>query len=175
MKIAVLSDSLTIPTGYKNQMSQLVQYLRSKGHEIFYMANGYVGADMEGLKLDGGEQYDFKIYGHNTINPYFKETMSKIIRDNKVDRFIVLLDTFMLYPWFLNIDTSPAKTFFWFPSDGGGGLPKGCDSILRKIDTPVAMAKFGQKQVKDYHNLNVEHIPHGLNTEEFKPVSEEKK
>ncbi len=46
---------------------------------------------------------------------------------------------------FMNIDTSPAKTFFYFPSDGGGGLPIGCEAILKKINVPIAMAKFGQK------------------------------
>jgi glycosyltransferase involved in cell wall biosynthesis len=78
----------------------------------------------------------------------------------------------MLFPWFLNIDTSPAKTFFWFPSDGGGGLPKGCEAILKKIDVPVAMSQFGQKQVKDYHNLEVAHIPHGVDYKAFYPLEE---
>lgn len=98
--------------------------------------------------------------------------MSQKLKDINADRFIILLDTFMLYPWFMNIDTSPAKTFFWFPSDGGGGLPKDCDKILRKINQPVAMAEFGQKQVKDYHNMDVAHIPHGVDSKSFYPIPE---
>ncbi len=132
------------------------------------MMNGYMGSDIENLKLKGGEEFNFKMYGHSTANPYFNQTMSKIIKECKADRFLILLDTFMLYQSnFLNIDTSPAKTFFWYPSDGGGGLPKACESVLQKIDVPVAMAEFGQKQVKDYHNLDVAHIPHGIDSKSF--------
>lgn len=170
MRIAILSDSITIKTGYRNQAMQLVRHLEKAGHEIIYLANGYMGSDIESIKLKGEPSFDFKIYGHGHNNPYFANTMSQILKKENIDRFIVLLDTFMLYPWFTKLDLSPSKTFFWFPSDGGGGLPKGCESILKKIDVPVAMAKFGQKQVKDYHNLNVEHIPHGVDPKEFYPL-----
>lgn len=175
MKIVVLSDSVTICTGYRNQMTQLVRHLEKQGHEIFYMANGYTGSDIESLTLKGGEKFDYKIYGHSHTDQYFNQTMSKRLKEINADRFIILLDTFMLYPWFLNIDTAPAKTFFWFPSDGGGGLPKGCESILKKIDCPVAMAEFGAKQVKDYHNLDVKHIPHGVDSKAFYPLEKSEK
>lgn len=173
MKIAILSDSPTLCTGYRNQATQLCRHLEKQGHEIFYMANGYVGSDIENIKLKGGEEFDYNIYGHGHSDQYFNQTMSRRLKELNIDRFIILLDTFMLYPWFLNIDTSPAKTFFWFPSDGGGGLPKGCEAILKKIDQPVAMAEFGQKQVKDYHNLDVAHIPHGLDSKSFYPLEKE--
>lgn len=172
MKIAILSDSPTLSTGYRNQSTQLARHLEKAGHEIIYMANGYMGSDIESIKLVGGEEFNYKIYGHGHNNPYFANTMSQIIKKHQIDRFIILLDTFMLYPWFVNLDLSPAKTFFYFPSDGGGGLPKGCEAILNKIDCPVAMAKFGQKQVKDYHNLDVAHIPHGVDSSAFYPLEE---
>lgn len=152
-----------------------MKHLQKKGHEIHYLANAYSGSTIEHVKLEGGEEFKFKIYGHGPTNPYFNQTMNQIIKKIMPDRFIILLDTFMLFPWFLNIDTSPAKTFFWYPSDGGGGMPKGCESILRKIDVPVAMSEFGRKQVKDYYNIISEHIPHGVNTKEFYPLPEEEK
>jgi len=102
--------------------------------------------------------------------------MSTILKKVKADRFIILLDTFMLYQSnFLNIDTSPAKTFFWYPTDGGGGLPKNCENILKKIDVSVSMSEFGQKQVKDYHNIKTEHIPHGVDSKAFYPLSPEER
>lgn len=178
MRIAILSDSPTIPTGYAGQAKKLAKYLQSKGHQIFYLGNAYQGSNINNLELEGGEKFNFKIFGHGFSDQYFRNSMSRILKENKIDRFIILLDTFMLHgndAWFLNIDTAPAKTFFWFPSDGGGGLPKGCERILQKIDIPVAMSKFGQKQVKDYHNINTLHIPHGVNTKEFFPLSQEEK
>lgn len=150
-----------------NQAKLLCAHLKKKGHEIHFLANAYLGCDTDYVKLSDGTIFDYKIYGHATNNPYFSATMDYMMKTLKPDRFIILLDTFMLHPWFLNVDTSPAKTFFWFPSDGGGGLPVGCDQILRKIDQPVAMAKFGQKQVKDYHGLEVAHIPHGCEPERY--------
>jgi glycosyltransferase involved in cell wall biosynthesis len=50
-------------------------------------------------------------------------------------------------------------------------MPKGCEQVLKKVDCPVAMAKFGQKQVKDYYGIDSTHIPHGINTDIFKPLS----
>jgi len=162
--------------GYRNQSTQLARYLIKQGHSITYMGNGYMGSDIDSLKLSGGEEFNYKIYGHGASNPYFNQTMSKIIKDCKADRFLILLDTFMLYSSnFLNVDTSPAKTFFWFPSDGGGGLPKGCEAVLKKIDVPVAMSEFGQKQVKDYHNLNTKFIPHGVDSKAFYPLEEKER
>jgi len=173
MKIAVMSDSPTLPTGYRNQMVQIVRHLKSKGHEIMYLANGYMGSDIEKLTLKGGESFDYPIFGHDQHNGYFNRTMSKKLKEFGADRFLILLDTFMLYPWFLNINTSPAKTFFYFPSDGGGGLPKDCIKILDKIDQPIAMAEFGQKQVKDYYNKDVMHIPHCVDSKSFYPLNNE--
>lgn len=175
MRIAILSDSVTIPTGYRNQASQLAKYLQSKGHEIFYLANAYAGSNIDSLKLEGGEEFNFKIFGHQMQDQYFHMTMSYLLKKYKIDRFIILLDTFMLYPWFLNVDTSPAKTFFWFPTDGGGGLPDDCQKILQKINQPVAMSRFGQKQVKDYYNLNSAFIPHGVNSDSFYPLSDQER
>ena len=177
MKIVILSDSPFIPTGYRNQALQLAQYLTKKGHEIHYLANAYMGMQLNKATLFDGTEINFKMYGE-LQHSYFKDTMSPIIKQVMADRFIILLDTFMLHGgdgWFLNVDTSPAKTFMWFPTDGGGGLPAGCINILRKIDQPVAMAKFGQKQVKDYHDLDVVHIPHGVNTKLFYRMKDEEK
>ncbi len=112
------------------------------------------------------------------VHDYFKGTMTQYIREIKPDYFIILLDTFMLHggdAWFLKVDTAPTKTFFWFPSDGGGGLPIGCEHILRKVDCPVAMAEFGQKQCNDFYQLKTEHIPHGVDPDRFYPLEEQKR
>jgi len=173
--IVILSDSPTIPTGYRNQSVQLAQHLHKNGWEVHFLANGYMGSDIEHLILKGGEEFNYKIYGHGQSDQYFNKTMSRRLKELNADVFLVLLDTFMLYPWFLNVDTSPAKTIFYYPSDGGGGLPKGCEAILNKIDQPVSMARFGQKQVKDYYGIDVRHIPHCVDSKSFYPLEKEEK
>lgn len=171
--LTILSDGPHLPTGYSNQAKQLVQYLEDR-YEIHWLANGYNGATLDGIKLDDGTQLKCKIYG--TMQPdYFRNQISQHMKETKTDIFIILLDTFMLYPWLADVDLSPAKSFFWFPSDGGGGIPKGCESILKKIDVPVAMAEFGQKQVGDYYQIKAKHIPHGCDTKRFYPLPEEER
>lgn len=175
MRITILSDSPTFPTGYSNQARLLCKYLRSKGHEIHYLANGLQGSTLRYAELSDGTKLDYNIYGNPGRNPYFQDYISHHLKEVRSDAFIILLDTFMLYGsngWFNQVDTSPAQTFFWFPTDGGGGMPVGCDSILRKVDVPVAMAEFGKKQVKDYHNINSECIPHGTEPDRFYRLSD---
>ena len=80
MKICVLSDSVTIPTGYRNQMTKIVRHLQSKGHEILYLANGYMGADIDKLTLKGGEEFNYPIRGHDGNDQYFNRTMSQRLK-----------------------------------------------------------------------------------------------
>jgi len=174
-KIAILSDSPFLPTGYSHQAKLLAKHLTDIGHDTHFFANAYNGATIKYTKLEDGTIFDYKIYGEMTQS-YFANSMRQLLNEIQPDKFIILLDTFMLFQsGFMNQDTSPAKTFFWFPSDGGGGMPKDCENILKKVDCPVAMAKFGQKQVKDYYNLDVKHIPHGIETDRYYPLPADQK
>lgn len=172
--ITILSDSFFLPTGYRNQALQLAQYLHKKGYKIHVLMNAYNGMTLKNATLLDGTELPFEMHGEIT-HSYFQNTMSQHLKETKSERFFILLDTFMLFPWFLNIDTSPAKTLFWFPTDGGGGMPKGCEMILKKVDKPIAMSRFGQKQVKDYYGIDTIHIPHGLNTSRFYRIPEEQR
>jgi glycosyltransferase involved in cell wall biosynthesis len=73
---------------------------------------------------------------------------------------------------FQNVNFAPAKSLFYFPSDGGGGLPQYCEQILKHFNIPVAMAEFGQKQSKEYHNINSEYIPHAVDVDLFRPIND---
>jgi glycosyltransferase involved in cell wall biosynthesis len=160
----------------------LLQYLTSKGHEIHFLANAYQGTTLKKATLKDGTEFNCHIYGMGK-QPYFADIMSGHLKETNSDIFLILLDTFMLmqpggnlpFGWFLNIDTSPSRTFFWYPSDGGGGMPLNCDAVLKKVDYPVAMAKYGQKQVKDYYNLDTHHIPHGTEPDRFYPLPDEQR
>lgn len=180
--ITILSDSPTIPTGYRDQSTMLADYLVKQGHTVHFLGNGYQGSTMDKFKFIGETEHHFKLYGMSRA-PYFADIMSQHLKQTKSDYFIILLDTFMLFDgqgrmphgWFLNIDCSPAQTIFWFPSDGGGGMPIGCHQVLQKVEMPVAMAKFGQKQVKDYYNIDTLHIPHGTDANRFYKLPDEKR
>lgn len=182
MIITILSDSPFIPTGYSNQAKQLAEFLRSKGHTIHFLANAYQGCTLSKSVTEDGREFDFHIHGMGR-QPYFADKISEHLKKTNSDVFLILLDTFMLmqpagglpYEWFLNIDCSPAQTVFWYPSDGGAGMPKDCERILRKVEKAVAMARFGQKQVKDYYDLDTSHIPHGLDISKFYKLPDDKR
>ncbi len=174
-KILWLSDSPLTCTGYATISWNILNYLAEQGHECHYLGHNYIGQQIPpGLKFRDGTEYKFTLHGGST-KPYAQDILTQKIRQLKPDVFGILLDTFMLYPWFLNLDTAPAKTIMYFPSDGGGGLPLGCENILKKINCPVAMSKFGQKQVDDVHGLKTNYIPHAINTDDYFPFSKDEK
>jgi len=173
MRIAILTDSPFLPTGYSNAAKQLVQHLCKLGHEVHWLAHAYTGVTLDFVRFEDGTEFSCKIHGQNMGDMYFNQSLAIKLKELNIERFIILLDTFMLYPWYLNVDTSPAKTYFWYPSDGGAGLPKGCDAILKKMDVSVGMAKFAQKQVADYHGIKAEYIPLGLDPKRFYKLSDQ--
>jgi len=78
----------------------------------------------------------------------------------------------MTYPWIMELDLSPSKVIFYFPSDGGSGMPIDCERILRFVHCPVAMAMFGQKQVKDMYGLDTKYIPHAVDIKNYYSMSD---
>ena len=170
MKIAMLSDSVLTPTGYANVTLELLTRLQEKGHECFNLAHNYQGASIN-KTIANGKEITFTIIGAGN-QPYFKDRMKECIDKYKFDVIIILLDTFMIkenpynLSFYEQFDFTPCKTVFYYPSDGRN-FPFGCDKILRKVDLPVAMSKYGQAQVKELFNIDTKYIPHGVNFKNF--------
>ena len=175
-KILMLSDSPTTCTGYATIATNIMNGLADLGHDCHYQAHNYVGQTIPpGLTFEDGKKLNFTLYGTGK-EPYSKDVLIPRIRELKPDIFIVLLDTFMLYQHgFMALDFAPAKTIFYFPSDGEGGLPLRCDDILRKFNVPVAMAKFGQNQAQTLYNIKSEYIPHAIDPKVYFPLPKEER
>ena len=177
-KIGVLSDSPLICTGYSNQSTQIANILSAAGHDVIFFAHAYTGQMLvPPIKFEDGKTLNFKIIGGGR-EPYFKDLLQVYIKQFNLDVLFILLDTFMLFGndgWFLKMDLSPAKVIFYYPSDGGGGIPRDCQNILAKVDKPIAMAKYGQIQVKDMYGIDSGYIPHAIETDVFYPFSAEEK
>jgi len=175
MNILWLSDSPLCVTGYATISWNVCNKLVEAGHNVYYLGHNYVGQTLPpGVTFNDGIKLNFTIIGGSS-RPYAQDLIIPLIKKYKIDVFCILLDTFMTYPWLLNMDFSPAKTIFYFPSDGGGGLPLGCENILKKVNCPVAMAKFGQRQVKEYYNIDTKYIPHAIDINNYYPLSKEEK
>ena len=176
-KILMLSDSPTTCTGYATIATNIMNGLSELGHECHYQAHNYIGQTIPpGLTFEDGKKLNFTLYGTGK-EPYSKDVIIPRIRELKPDIFIVLLDTFMLYQHgFMNLDFAPAKTIFYFPSDGEDRLPLACENVLKKFNVPVAMAKFGQEQAIKIHKiLHTQYIPHAIDQKIYYPVAPEQK
>lgn len=175
MNILWLSDSPFTITGYATISRNICNKLAEAGHNVYFIGHNYVGQPLKpNLDFQQDEKFKFWVLG-GSAKPYAQDLLQAYIQKYNIDVFAILLDTFMLYPWILNIDFSPAKTIFYYPSDGGGGMPLGCENILKKVNCPVAMAKFGQRQVKEMYGMDTKYIPHAVNQKSYKPLSEEEK
>ena len=178
--LTILSDSPFLNTGYSDQSKKIAKYFSEKGWIVHWLANGYVGQPIKYAELKDGTKFNYTIWGQ-IGHQYFADTISTHLKETKSDILLVILDTFMLHGdpknpqngWFLNTDTSPAQVVFWYPSDGGGGMPVGCDLILKKCERAVAYSKFAQKQVKDYYNLDTPYIPLGTDPDRFYKLPDE--
>jgi len=173
-RILWLSDSPLTVTGFATISWNICNKLVEDGHEVFYIGHNYVGqAIPPGLVFDE-RKLNFTVLGGSS-KPYAQDLLIPYIKKYNIDVFGVLLDTFMMYPWFMGLDFAPAKTIFYYPSDGGGGMPLQCENILKKVNCPVSMSRFAKRQVKKVHGFDTKYIPHALNTDIFYPVSKEEK
>ena len=115
-----------------------------KDWNVNYMGHNYLGPDlMPPITFEDGRTLNFRLQGAGR-EPYCKDMIVPRINKFKPDVFFIQLDSFMMFPWFLEMPFNRTRSVFYFPSDGGGGMPLGCENILRKVNCPVAMAKFGQ-------------------------------
>lgn len=170
-RIVWLSDSCFLTTGFSTQSLYLLNELDKRGHECHYQATSYVGQTLPKgcVKLADGTPFNFTLYGQGK-EAYGKDVIIPRIRELNADAYIILQDLFMHFPHYLEQDYAPAHTFFWFPSDGGGGLPQNCETLLRKCEVPVAMSKFAQQQAWEVHGIRTRYIPHGIFPEQFHPL-----
>jgi len=162
-------------TGYatvtRNVLNRLSPY-----YDIHCLShNCFTQTLMPGVTFIDGEKIDFTIHGSGQAK-YSVDKISPLIKNLKADLFCILLDTFMMAEGgFMGIDTSPARTAFYYPSDGGGGLPKGCENILKKVNLPIAMARYGRDQAKIAHGIDSAYIPHGYDPKVYYQLNKEER
>lgn len=174
-KIYWLSDSPHTCTGYATISTNILNGLSDLGYDVYCQAHNYVGQTLvPPITYEDGRQLKFKVMGTG-LAPFSQDLLVPRIRELKPDVFGILLDSFMCYPWLLNLDFAPAKTIFYFPSDGGAGMPLRCENILKKINYPIAMSKFAQRQVKEMYGIDCNYIPHAVDSSNYFPLSEEEK
>lgn len=176
IKVAWLSDSPMFCTGFSTISTNICNELvKSNEYEVFYFSQGYTGHTIPpGLTFKDGRTLNFEIIGQGK-EMYFKDILSQKLKELKIDILVILLDTFMVYPWIMKLDLSPAKTVFYFPSDGGGSIPLGAENILKHMNKAISMSEFGKLQVEKNHKIPITCIPHAVDTKNYFPMTTEQK
>src|SRR3990167_511073 len=169
MKILHLSDSVLHPTGYANQSRLLCQTLQKAGNQVFTLGHNHHGMPIRNWEFEDGTKQNYTLLPTDG-SPYARNAVHEYFVRYKPDMFGILLDTFMLLQAQITDWQIPAKSYFWYPSDGGW-FPKFCEQVLKKIDYPVAMAKFGQDQAKRLFDIKAHYIPHGCFHEDTKVLT----
>ena len=173
-----MSDSILLSTGYATITREIMKRL-AKEYDITHFGWQFVGNPLnfypeEECVSYGEKKGRIKLLPNPGNHPFGANMLQNYIRMEMPDMFWCLCDSFMLFDWIQGIDFAPAKSLFYFPSDGEY-FPFGCDTVLKKFQHVVAMSRFAQAQVKRLYNIDVDYIPHGIDTNFFTPVDEKTK
>lgn len=161
--ILYMSDSPTVSTGYGRVSKELAVALHNAGHKVTVIGWGYNGE---------GHNFPFDIIPCNTHAENFGEDkVANYIREEQPDILFTLGD-----PWMTEYVPymEERKAVVWlsyFPIDGYP-IPPDWHSWIRNIDVPVTFSKFSFNLVKEILGKNPVFIPHGVDTDNFKPLNQ---
>ena len=157
-RILWVSNSRKSPTGYGNQTDLFVPLLKKAGHEVaifaFYGAEGAPSMDQDGIitlpRLNHA-------YGNDIIKAHYDW--------HRADLAITLINPFVLDPEIYG----NMNWMAWVPIEGHPIQP-GDVHVLRSAKRLWAMSRYGESLLHDAGFNNVDYVPHGVNTDVFKPI-----
>jgi glycosyltransferase involved in cell wall biosynthesis len=164
--IIYVSDSPTLPTGYGRVSKELTTSLHNAGHDITVIGWGF--------KEGQHNPHPYPIIPCQTHQENFGEDiLARLIRDKKPDIVMTLGDPWMTN-WFPSMEERKAVCWIsYYPIDGYP-IPKEWHSWIKDANVPVVFSKFSHKLVSEIIGSNPIYIPHGVDTEVFKPLPEKK-
>lgn len=163
-KIVWMSDSPTITTGYGRVSKELCNAFHNEGHEVICIGWGHQDSQPN--------PFPFRLVACDSYNDNFGEDiLANLIRNEKPDILFTLGD-----PWMTEYipEMEERKTVAWvsyFPIDGYP-VPLNWHRWMQNADIPVVFSKFSFDLVKDIIGRNPIFIPHGVDTDTFKPLSD---
>lgn len=159
--IIYMSDSPTIPTGYGRVSKELTMSFHNAGHKVTCIGWGYTGEPHD---------FPFEIIPCNTYTENFGEDkLASLIREQSPDILFTLGD-----PWMTEYvpQLDERDSIYWvsyFPIDGHP-VPPNWHRWIKDCDLPVVFSKYSFHLVKDILGKNPIFIPHGVNTDVFRPL-----
>jgi glycosyltransferase involved in cell wall biosynthesis len=160
-----MSDDPETPSGFGNVTRWVCDGLRRRGHKVSI------------LGWQAEEPYDWNgchVYPSGA-EPLGKAGLYPFLLRHRPDIVVALADI-----WWLPYANSPhirrhlemtgTPWGLYFPVDGdcGEGLPPSWIELLRTVDAPVAMARYG-REIVQRAGVRCEYIPHGVDPDIFAP------
>jgi len=165
VKILIHSNGPMVPSGYGQQTRLLIPRLTAMGHEVAVSAfYGLSGAPIkwEGCTVFPAGQQE---YGVDVLVPHALTWGSDLV--------LTLMDFWKLLP--CAQDLAGLNVAAWLPNDctplGRGDR----QALAASQATPIAMSRFGQKQLQDAGYGDAAYVPHAVDRAVFSPPEDRSK
>ena len=161
MKILIWSDAPWVNTGYGGQVRELCRRLPEMGHEVAVCALfGLQGAALNWRNVTVYPRWEGEL-GEDVVGYYARHFDADVV--------LSLYDVWAL-PRQVR-QTLPCPWVAWVPVDGAPLSPEQV-AILKTVDYPVAISRFGQREM-DKADVACDYIPLGIDTDVFRPGDKE--
>ncbi len=159
MRIALMSNSPWAPSGYGQQCAQLAPRLKAAGHEVIIFSN-------YGLQASKAEWQGIDVYPPKD-DVWLNDVIEDYCATFKPDILLSLIDAWVLRE---DIGRLPNVRFVpWVPIDSHP-LSRLVESRLRTAFWILPFTKFGAETLHERGLDNHTIVPHGIETDVFRPL-----
>jgi glycosyltransferase involved in cell wall biosynthesis len=169
MDLLWISDSPDTPSGFGNVTRFVCDGLARRGHTVSIL--GW-------QTREARDWCGCKVYP-SALNPLGSDALYRLLLRTRPEIVIALGDIWWL-PHFAaphvrrQMELIDAPWALYFPIDGdmeGEHLPPSWLELLREVDVPVAMSRYGQRIVQQC-GISCACIPHGVDLDVFRPPAD---
>jgi glycosyltransferase involved in cell wall biosynthesis len=161
MRILWHSGAPWAPTGYGNQTALFTTRIAGAGHDVAISATW--GLNGSALEWEGMQVFPSDDQWGNVLMPHLASKY-------KSDLVITLMDVWVLR----NLEAFRKMNMAcWVPVDHQPCPPNVARFFKATGARPVAMSKFGEQMLKD-EGLDPLYVPHGVDTNVFKPLTHDR-
>lgn len=169
MHLLWISDSPDTPSGFGNVTRFVCQGLAQRGHRVSILG----WQTRAPMTWNGCQVYPIG------ADPLGSDALYAFLLRHRPDLVIALGDVWWL-PFFAaphvrrQMELADIPWLLYFPIDGNtadGRLPPSWIELLRAVDVPIAMSRYGQRVVNDC-GVRCDYIPHGVDLDIFCPPAD---
>lgn len=157
LRLLWLSNSPRAATGYGNQTMLFTPRIKAAGHDIailsFYGIEGSPTINSWGIT-------EFPRF----IEPYGNDAVGETYVFHRAQAVITLIDPFVLWPQVYE----QLNWIAWSPIDSDPIFPPTAGA-LKSAKRIWAMSRYGEGKLKDAGFVNVDYVPHGVDSNIYQP------